>query len=105
VLFRSKIRSNIIAKIVVIVVAIIVVPTISVGECASYCVRIAITVVGTKVKLEVFKDKNVIIEREAVLDPLNCFISFIAFIPIGVAALPNPKIFAVILDNIYDIAG
>src|SRR5690625_5190886 len=87
------------------IVAIIVVPTISVGETESYCILIAITVVGIKVKLDVFSAKNVIIDRDAVSEPLNAFICSIALMPIGVAALPNPKIFAVKLDNIYPIAG
>src|SRR5699024_9748625 len=93
-------RSNKIALIVEIKVAIIVVPTISVGDTELYCIRIAITVVGIMVTLDVFKAKNVIIDREAVSEPPNCFICSIALIPIGVAALPKPKTLAVMLDKI-----
>src|SRR5690625_7239046 len=82
-----------------------VVPTISVGETESYCILIAMTVVGIIVKPDVFRAKNVIIDRDAVSEPLNAFICSIALIPIGVAALPKPKIFAVKLDKIYPIAG
>src|SRR5690625_7030306 len=67
--------------------------------------RIEITIVGNKVKLDVFNARNVIIEREATFDLLNRFISSIAFNPSGVAAFPNPNIFAVIFDKIYPIAG
>src|SRR5690625_1375121 len=67
--------------------------------------RIAITFVGIRVKLEVFNAKKVIIDREATGESLNFFISSIAFNPIGVAALPNPNKFAVKFDKIYPIAG
>src|SRR5690625_3692885 len=86
-------------------VAMIVVPTISVGEIELYCILIAITVVGTSVKLDVFKARNVITERVAVSVPLSCFICSIALMPIGVAALPKPNILAVKFEIIYPIAG
>lgn len=78
----------------------IVVPTISVGEADSYCIRIASTVVGMIVSPAVFIAKKVIIDLEAVSEPDNSFICSIAFIPSGVAALPRPKIFAVKFDKI-----
>ena len=87
------------AAVVETIVAIKVVPTISVGDTESYWSRIAITVVGIIVNPDVFKAKNVIIDREAVFDLFNFCISSIAFSPIGVAALPSPNKFAVILDN------
>src|SRR5690625_7531987 len=93
------------ARYVDIIVDIIVVPTIFVVETESYCIRIAITVVGIKVNPDVFKARNVTMDLEAVSDPLSCFICSIAFIPIGVAALPKPNIFAVIFERIYPIAG
>src|SRR5690625_7167636 len=93
------------ARYVDIIVDIIVVPTIFVVETESYCIRIAITVVGIKVNPDVFKARNVTMDLEAVSDPLSCFICSIAFIHIGVAALSIPKIFVVIFERIYPISG
>src|SRR5690625_1958103 len=96
----EKILSNIMADIVVITVVIIVVPTISVGATDLYCIRIAITVVAISVNPDVFNAKKVIIDLDAMVELLIFFISSIAFNPIGVAAFPNPNIFAVIFDKI-----
>src|SRR5699024_9521968 len=94
------------ALIVEIIVAIIVVPTISVGASESYCIRIAMTVVGTSVNPDVFIAKKVIMDRVAYSDSLlNSFICCIAFNPIGVAAFPRPNMLAVMLERIYPIAG
>lgn len=87
-------------------VAINVGPTISVGEAESYFIRIAMTVVGMIVKLEVLIARNVIIDLLAEsLPPFSFFSCSMAFIPSGVAALPRPNIFAIIFDRIYPIAG
>ena len=79
--------------------------TISVGDWESYFIRTASSVVGLSVKLEVLTARKVIIERLAFGLLLNFFISSIALIPIGVAALPSPKKLAVKLDKIYPMAG
>src|SRR5699024_7427306 len=94
------------ALIVEIIVAIIVVPTISVGASESYCIRIAMTVVGTSVNPDVFIAKKVIMDRVAYSDSLlNSFICCIAFNLIGVAVFPRPNMLAVMLERIYPIAG
>src|SRR5699024_1381687 len=94
------------ALIVESVVAIIVVPTISVGASESYCIRIAMTVVGTRVNPDVFISKKIIMDRVADSDTLlNSVICCIAFNPIGVAAFPSLNMLAVMLERIYPIAG
>ena len=63
---------------------------------------IDITLVGINVRPLVLRDKNVIILLVAVsfLGFLSCK-DFIALRPNGVAALPRPKIFATIFEDIY----
>ena len=54
------------------------------------------------VKPVVFNTKKVIILSDAVSELLfNSFNDFNAFIPAGVAALPKPNIFIIILEEIY----
>ena len=88
-----------IAEVKDISVAISVVPTISVGEIELYCIRMAMTVVGINVNPDVLIAKKVIIDLEAVSELLNFFISCMALIPIGVAALPRPKKLAIKLET------
>ena len=63
--------------------------------------RIAITVVGISCNEAVFITINIAIELEIVSFLLFSFCSsLITFSPIGVAAFPKPKIFAIIFKNI-----
>lgn len=91
----------IIAAAVEQAVAAMVVPTISVGAAESYFMRMAIIVVGIKVKPDVLRASKVIIERLAEsLPSFKAFNCSIALIPIGVAAFPNPKMLATMFDKI-----
>ena len=87
-------------------VAANVVPTISVGSAELKFMRIAMTVVGISVTLDVFRASNVHIAGEAVsLSGFSFCNSCIALMPMGVAALPNPNMLALKLDIIYPNAG
>ena len=82
-------------------VVIIVTPTISLALVLPYIILRLMTVVGMIVTEEVLITKNVIMLREATsLLLFNSFNLVIAFIPKGVAALPNPNIFITILEDI-----
>ena len=61
-------------------------------------------VVGISVNPDVFITRNVIIDLDASSLLFNSCNDFIAFNPIGVAALPTPNIFTIMLLDIYPIA-
>ena len=79
---------------------------ISNGVVEPYCARNVPIKVGMSCSDAVFKTTNITIELFATLEPWFCAaISFIAANPIGVAAFPNPKRFAVMFMQIAFAAG
>jgi hypothetical protein len=105
-LLRRYQRSTKIAAVVEMIVAIKVVPTISAGLRELKFIRMAIKVAGIKVTLDVFSASSVHIAVLAFsLSGLSFCSSCMALMPIGVAALPKPRMFALILDMIYPNAG
>jgi hypothetical protein len=105
-LLRRYHLSTKIAAVVDMIVAINVVPTISAGLIELKFIRMAIRVVGIRVILDVFNASSVHIAVLALsLSGLSFCSSCMALMPIGVAALPRPRMFALILDMMYPSAG
>lgn len=81
-------------------------PTIAVGSTDPTEARMAITVPGINVTLDVHNTTNVHMASEAVLSsPLKLLRSSIALSPKGVAAWPMPSMLAMIDMTIEALAG